>query len=276
MNILDYPAWTNGEYCTVKDLKISVLDLGLIHSDATYDVLAVKNKVIQNLDSHLLRLQQSAHGWRLPIPISIKNLTTIIEKLIEQAEVDDLLVWIGLTRGIPSTGNPRDLANCKTNIFIYVKPYFGFNKQNSATVCLAQSVYRVPNDSINQLHKNFVWNDLTKAQWEAIDRGFDTAILTTRDGILTEGPGFNVGIITNDEIIAPSSNRLEGTVMNLVKQVCEKNEKKFVYRNIWITDILNADAMFLTSTAGNVIPVTKFENKIFEENGTLLWLMKNI
>lgn len=272
----NYPAWINGKYCQLKDLNISVLDLGFIHSDATYDVISVRGKTIQNFNMHIKRLIDSAHGWRLPLLYTEHEIKNVIESLVSTSPSDDLLIWIGLTRGIPNTGNPRDLVNCTPNLFIYTKPYFGFNSTNSATICLANSVYRTPNDSINQLHKNFAWNDLSVAQWEAIDRGYDSAILSTHQGIITEGVGFNVGIITENKIIAPKSNRLEGTVMNLVKDLCIDNNKMFEYKDFYKGDILHADAMFLTSTAGNVIPVTKFENKVFEKNKTLEWLMDNI
>jgi branched-chain amino acid aminotransferase len=157
-------------------------------------------------------------------------------------------------------------------MFAYTKPYFGFNSSNTATVCLAHTVLRTPDSSINQIHKNFAWNDLTKAQWEAIDRGYDTAILENHEGFITEGPGFNVGIIVGECIIAPKTNRLQGTVMDLV----QKANTKFSYTDISFSDIMNADAMFLTSTAGNVIQVTKFEDKEFKENRILSWLMSNI
>ena len=39
--IKKYPAWLNGNYCNIEDLKISVLDLGLIHCDATYEVVNI-------------------------------------------------------------------------------------------------------------------------------------------------------------------------------------------------------------------------------------------
>jgi len=52
MIITDFPAWHNGKFCQIKDLKISVLDLGLIHCDGTYDVISVKDKKIFLLDDH--------------------------------------------------------------------------------------------------------------------------------------------------------------------------------------------------------------------------------
>ena len=45
--IKKYPAWLNGNYCNIEDLKISVLDLGLIHCDATYEVINSKNRKTQ-------------------------------------------------------------------------------------------------------------------------------------------------------------------------------------------------------------------------------------
>lgn len=273
--MLNYPAWKNGKYCKVEDLNVSVLDLGLIHCDATYDVIAVKNNQIQNLEAHLHRFVSSCSGWRIPLKFSIEDIKIVLETLIGQAPVDDLLLWIGVTRGIPLSGNPRDLLNCDTNLFMYAKPYFGFNKMNTATVCLAK---QKRNDCIDQTMKNFAWNDLNLAQFEAIDRGYDTAVLLDRQLFITEGPGFNVGFISKDGFVyAPRSNRLQGTVMDQVKLFCDKNNKKFIYADISLLEVITEmDAMFLTSTAGNVIPVTKFEDITFKENELLTWLRTNI
>jgi branched-chain amino acid aminotransferase len=269
----NYPAWKNGKYCKVQDLTVSVLDLGLIHCDATYDVLAVRNGEIQNLDAHLSRFINSSQGWRIPVEYSDNDIEIVIQTLVAMAPTDDLLVWIGVTRGIPTSGNPRDLVNCKPNLFIYTKPYYGFNKENTATVCLAK---QKRNTAIDQTMKNFAWNDLNLAQWEAIDRGYDTAILLDNNGIITEGPGFNVGVIIGKRVYAPKNNCLKGTVMELVKSICDENGIWFEYCDIEPDFAVDADAMFLTSTAGNVITVKCFEGKYFNDNETLKWLQQKL
>jgi branched-chain amino acid aminotransferase len=126
--------------------------------------------------------------------------------------------------------------------------------------------------------KNFAWNDLTLAQWEALDRGFDTAILTDNTGIITEGPGFNVGFISHDGFVyAPKRNCLRGTVMNQVAQLCNDHGKNFMYADFTEYELTyESTAMFLTSTAGNVITVSQFEQKKFKENETLKWLQANL
>lgn len=271
--MLNYPAFRDGTYCELKDLNVSILDLGFIHCDATYDVISVKNGEIQNLDNHLMRFGNSCAGFRLPCP-DLYAIQMVLEDLVDAAPTKDLLLWLCVTRGIPTNGNPRDLKNCAASFMAYAKPYFSFNASNSATVCLAS---QIRNTSIDQTLKNFAWNDLSLAQWEAIDRGYDTAILTDGNGYVTEGPGFNVGFIIGDTVYAPKESCLRGTVMENVRQLCKTNSINFVYTDVDLISIwFTANAMFLTSTAGNVINVTKFEDVVFKENDTITWLQQNI
>ena len=275
--ILDYPAFQDGSFCKIRDLQVSILDLGFIHSDATYDVISIRDGEFVDLDSHLNRFAKSCHGWRIPLKYSNADIEAILRVLLVKMPLDirDCLVWICATRGIPSSGNPRDLPSCEPKFYAYIKPYFGFNSLNTATVCLAR---QKRNDCIDQTMKNFAWNDLNLAQWEAIDRGYDTALLLDRHYNITEGPGFNVGFISKDGFVyAPRSNRLQGTSMERVRKVCEANGKQFFYADISEFTVRHEiDAMFLTSTAGTVIPVTKFEDMIFKDNEILSWLLSNI
>lgn len=263
--IENYPAWLNGNYCKVKDIKISVLDLGLIHCDATYEVINAKNKKIFMLDEHLERLWSSAQYWKLKISLTKNELKEIILELCNRSNEDNLLIWIGITRGIPLSGNPRDLNSCQPNLFLYVKPYFGFSKTNQATVCISKTI-RVPDFSINQKYKNFAWNDLTMAQWEAIERGYDTSILMSYDGYVTEGPGFNVFFIKDQTIYTPKNNCLGGITLIGLENICKENNYTFVRENIKLDDISMMDYAGIASTAGNLIPIVKIEDKIFLEN----------
>ena len=265
-------------YKSERDAKHKNENKNEIKSEDQDDELLMDGDFI-DLDAHLTRFLNSCVGWRIPLKYTKEDLEAILKVLYVKvaSTCTDCLVWIAVTRGVPSSGNPRDLASCKPNFYAYFKPYFGFNKDNEATVCLARNRRRVPDVSINQKHKNFAWNDLNLAQWEAIDRGYDTAILLNRYNYITEGPGFNVGFISKDNFVyAPRSNCLRGTTMELVRELCEKNEKQFFYADIDpYTAYKDMDAMFLTSTAGNVIRVSKYENTVYEENEMLTWLMKS-
>jgi branched-chain amino acid aminotransferase len=269
--MFDYPAYNNGEFCKLKNLNISILDFGFIHSDATYDVMNTSNGIVNDLDQHLDRFEKSCTGWRLTPP-SREDIKNIILQLIDQAPTKELLVWICVTRGTPDSGNPRDLKSCQQKFYAYVKPYYGFNSNNSATVYLAK---QKRNTAINQTMKNFAWNDLNLAQWEAIDAGYDTAVLLDSLGDLTEGPGFNLGIVKDGRIYTPMYHCLRGVTMDNVERLC-KNTYDFKRITISVDNAKNADAMFLTSTAGNIITVSKFDDVEYKENEVLKWLQSNI
>lgn len=261
--ISNFPAWQNGKFCTVKDLSVSVLDLGLIHSDATYDVISSHNRKIFKLDDHLDRFYTSCEFWRLTPTISREEMKNTIIELCRQSNTDNLLIWIGITRGTPTSGNPRDLSSYTPNLFMYVKPYFGFNPANSARACT--SIQR-RNTVYDQRYKNFAWNDLTLAQWEAIDRGYDTSILLDERNCVTEGPGFNVFYIVENNIYTPAQNCLGGITVNVLKEICNELGYNFERKDISVDDLKGADIVCLASTAGNFIPVTEYEGRIFYPN----------
>jgi branched-chain amino acid aminotransferase len=258
----NFPAWRNGTYCGIADLSLSIMDLGVIHSDATYDVLAVRHGRTLQLDAHIDRLVESCCGWRLPLPYTSKELKTVASELYHSSGLESAFVWFAVTRGIPDSGNPRDLAHCNTQVMAYIKPYYGFNATNTARLCLS-TVPRTPDASINQRFKNWAWQDLTQAQWQAQDRGYDSAVLLDHNGHLTEGPGFNVAVLIDGTIHIPQHNVLGGITMHTVVKLCEANNIAYKYSNIDQHKLEAATDMFVTSTAGDIVTVTEFESHTF-------------
>jgi branched-chain amino acid aminotransferase len=147
----------------------------------------------------------------------------------------------------------------------YVKPYYGFNTANTARLCMS-TVPRTPDASINQRYKNWAWPDLTQAQWQAQDRGYDSAVLLDHNGHLTEGPGFNVVIVINNTLHIPRYNVLGGITVHLIQQLCDAYNIAYKYCDIDINMINNATDMFVTSTAGDITPVIEFESRKFKQS----------
>ena len=277
MNILDNPAWLNGNFCQIKDLNFSILDLGVIHSDASYDVACSRDRKIFLLEQHIDRFFKSCSGLRLPLELTKTNVLKIITKLCQQANHDSLLVWMGITRGVPATGNPRDLNNTTPNLFFYVKPYYDFGKsEKPISLCLAQTV-RTPNCSIDQNYKNWSWIDLTRAQWEAIDRGYDSAALISTDGFITEGPGFGLWGIQGKTVISPQNNCLPSITIRGLESVCYANNISFEYVDISSEDFMKLDFIGIASTSGGIKQVSKFEDFEYADHpmfNSLLELIK--
>jgi len=261
----NFPAWRNGTYCNLADLSLSILDLGVIHSDATYDVMAIQHGRALQLPQHLNRLENSCRGWRLPLCYSREELTTVVSELYHGSGLESSFVWFVVTRGVPDSGNPRDLAQCATEVMAYVKPYYGFNAANTARLCMS-TILRTPDASINQRFKNWAWPDLTQAQWQAQDRGYDSAVLLDHAGHLTEGPGFNIVLVINNTLHIPRNNVLGGITVHLIQQLCDAHNIDYKYCDIDSNMINAATDMFIASTAGDITPVIEFESRKFKQS----------
>jgi len=251
------PAWKNGIFCEIADLNVNILDFGLIHCDATYDVMSVQNGYAIGLDYHIDRFFNSCRIWRLTSPYPkevLINTAIACARAINQ----DSFVWFAITRGIPVTGSPRDLMMCKPNVFVYAKPYYGISPKEEITLLLTTKTCRTSSSSINQEGKNFSWIDLTTAQWEAIEQGFDSVVLSN-NGFVTEGPGFNVGAIINDTVVTPASNCLPGITIQILEKACMVNNIAFEKRDITTSEFFAADEIFVASTAGGITPVKQVD-----------------
>lgn len=268
MNILNNPAWLNGKFCQIKDLNFSVLDLGVIHCDASYDVACSRDRKIFLLEQHIDRFFKSCNGLRLPLVLTKAAVLKIIIELCQQADNDSLLIWMGITRGIPTTGNPRDLKDTTPNLFFYVKPYYDFGKsEKPISMCLSNTI-RTPDSSINQNYKNWSWVDLTRAQWEAIDRGFDSAVLMSTDGYITEGPGFGLWGIRGKVVVTPKNNCLPSITIKGLEFVCHANDIPFEYIDITPEEFAKLDCIGIASTSGGIKQINKFEDQEFAEHPT--------
>ena len=60
-------AYVDGKYVPLEEANVSILDLGLIHCDSTYDVCHVKAGKFFRLDWHMDRFFRSADGLRLAL-----------------------------------------------------------------------------------------------------------------------------------------------------------------------------------------------------------------
>jgi branched-chain amino acid aminotransferase len=276
-NVLDLVAYKNGEYKPLGEIGPSILDFGFIHCDATYDVMPVYNGKAFCYERHLQRFKNSAERYGLTIP-DVDPLE-IIKELAKRNPIDNAFVWFIIWRGFPPSGNPRDLENCPVNFAMYIKPSYPIASTPLVRLYLDKQTNRVNDDYYGQEYKNMAWIDLTMSQRNT-PPGFDTTVLVDVDGFVTEGPGFNVGIVKDGIIKTADKNVLKGITMSVVEDIAKENSITFKRMPITQTMFNSADEIFITSSSGGVTPTTitgevtktlvsKYKDKK-EQYGTLL------
>lgn len=253
-NVLDLIAYRDGEYKPLREIGPSILDFGFIHCDSTYDVMPVYNGKAFCYDRHSTRFENSAKRYGLDLP-DVDRLA-IVKELKRLNNVTNAFVWFLVWRGAPPSGNPRDIANCPIHFAMYIKPSYPIADSPIVNLHLDTNTNRVSDDYYGQEYKNMAWLDLTMSQRNK-PADADTTILVDVDGNVTEGPGFNVGIVKNKVIYTADKNVLKGITMTVVEDIARNNGIMFCRLPISQQDFNNADEVFITSSSGGVTATQK-------------------
>ena len=257
-------AYINQEFVPMEDAKISVLDWGFLHSDATYDVVHVWNGRFFRLDAHIDRFLESAARIRLSLPVSRTELARILAECTARSGHDDAYVEMILTRGVSPTfsRDPRDADN---QLICFSIP-FGWilrpeQREKGLSIAISH-IQRIPPESIDPRVKNYHWLDFVMGLYDAYDRGADSVILQDASGNLAEGPGFNVFLVKDQRIATPNRGVLEGITRRSAIEIARELDIPVEVRAVSVNEARVADEVFATSTAGGIMPIAKVDNSL--------------
>src|SRR5262245_57767773 len=258
-------AYIKGRFVPIAEAAIPVTDWGYRRSDVTYDVVGVWNGVFFRLNDHLRRFQASMKALRLKAPETEGDMRRILAECVRRLGKQEAYVAMDCLRGTPTPGLPRHPANCANHFVAFAIPWVWVIPEDIQTrgahLIIAETP-RIPEASVNPRVKNFHWGDLTRAQFEALDRDADNAILLDLAGHVTEGPGYNVFMVTNGVVASPDRGALEGITRLSVFELCADMGIAWEVRPITAEEIRNADEIFLATTAGGIMPASRIDGRI--------------
>jgi len=255
--------YVNGEIVPVAEARIPLTDLGFIRSDATYDVVHVWKNHFFRLDDHVDRFLGSAAKLGFKLPLDRDGLVAMLHRLVTLTRLDDVYVNFSATRGSlpPGSRNPLDCENC---IYAFAIPFMWiapFEEQPAGIRMITASPERTPMESFDQTVKNYMWGDLTAAMMEATERGAKVPVLLNRDGNVTEGPGFNIFIIKGGTMMTPDTGVLHGITRRTAIELARDLNIETQVAPVPAEALTSADEIFITSTAGGIIPVTMLDDE---------------
>ena len=241
-----------------------ILDWGFIRSDATYDVVSSWQGKFFRLDAHLERFYNSLDRLRLELPVSRDELVRTLANCTVKAGLEDAYVEMVCTRGQPRWGS-RDPRECQNAFYAFAVPFVWIatkEKQLEGLHLHISATQRISPDSVDPTVKNYHWLDLDTALIDALDKGRESVVLTDADGNLCEGPGFNIFVVREGRIRTPARGVLEGvtrrTVIEMAAQLNVALEETTVPKDA----IASADELFISTTAGGVIPITRVDDAL--------------
>jgi branched-chain amino acid aminotransferase len=103
---------------------------------------------------------------------------------------------------------------------------------------------------------------------EALDTGYDEAILLDAQGFVMEGSGENIFIVRDGIIYTPDlTSALDGITRKTVMQLADEAGYKVVEKRITRDEVYIADEVFFTGTAAEVTPVREVDGRAIGNGG---------
>ncbi|MCK5623738.1 MAG: aminotransferase class IV [Alphaproteobacteria bacterium] len=263
----DGVAYVDGDYRPLSEAKISVLDWGFLRSDATYDVVHVWQGKFFRLDRHIDRFMASVEKLRMTLPVDRDGLASILNECVSRSGMREAYVEMILTRGYSPTlsRDPRDAVN---NFIAFAIP-FGWimnteQRERGINVVIAET-RRIPVESVDPTVKNYHWLDFVAGMFESYDRGGENVVLTDLAGNVTEGPGFNIFAVRGGRAATAERGVLQGITRQTAIQLCEELQIPVDIGTVTADALRGADEIFVTSTAGGIMPVTHVDGEAIGE-----------
>ncbi|MBI1779283.1 MAG: aminotransferase class IV [Proteobacteria bacterium] len=258
-------AFIEGAYVPITEAKISILDFGFTRSDVTYDVVHVWNGRFFRLDRHLERFQNSMRTLRMSLPYGKDDIRRILSECVKRTGLKNAFVAMVCTRGRPEPGS-RDPRTCTNQFIAYAIPFVwiaDLERQEKGLQAIISARPRIPALSVDPTVKNYHWLDMVMSLFEAYDKGAEIPILLDLDGNVAEGPGFNAFCVRDGKVLTPDQGMLEGITRRTMLDLCKGAGLALEVRKVSVQEFRDADEIFLSSTAGGVIPIVTLDRRIY-------------
>lgn len=259
--------WMNGRLVPFKNAKVHVLTHALHYSTSVFEGLRCYNTTrgpaIFRLDKHNDRFFKSAKLYSMKMRYSKKQIADAIIRTVKASGLKECYIrpvaYYGYgTMGLTPTKNKVDVAIACWEWNMGESRAGKF----SGAKCKVSSWAKVDSRSQPMQAKAAAnYSNAALARMEALENGYDEAIMLNTQGKVAEGSAENIFVVKNDVIQTPpiSSGCLEGITRDSVIQLMEASGGLVVEKDLERDDLYAADEIFLTGTAAEVKSVTQVD-----------------
>ncbi|MFZ4623472.1 MAG: aminotransferase class IV [Rhodoferax sp.] len=261
------PCYLNGEFTTLPNAKISVMDRGFIFGDGVYEVAPVYQGQLFRFANHMTRLDRSLKELRMSNPLSHRQWADVAMRLIADYAAStgaadqngNQLIYIQITRGVALRDHVM-LTDLTPTVFVMTNAMKSpsDDERRLGVACVTADDFRWEKAHIKS-------TSLLGAVF-ARQISFDQDAVETimfRDGFLSEAATCNVWIIKDGKVLGtPKDNLvLEGIRYGLIEEICARQGMAFELRRISHDEVRNADEVLLSSATKEVLPVTQLDGQ---------------
>jgi len=263
----DGKIWMDGDLVDWREAKIHVLTHTLHYGCGVFEgVRAYKTAggtAIFRLAEHTERLFNSAKILRMKIPFTPEQLNEAQKQVVRANNLDSCylrpLVWIGSEKlGVSPKGNRIHAMVAAWSWGAYLGEE---GMKRGIRVKTSSYTRHHVNITMTQAKAVSNYSNSILANMEALDDGYDEALLLDASGFVSEGAGENVFVVKGGVVYTPdlSAGALNGITRNTILHICKDLGIEVVQKRITRDEVYIADEAFFTGTAAEVTPIRELD-----------------
>jgi len=260
--------WFDGALVPWREANVHVLTHSLHYGLSVFEGVRAYNTEIGTavfrLEEHTRRLFNSAHIYRMPMPysreqVNAATLETVRANKLESCYIRPLAFYGSEKMGVSPRG-------AKTHVAIAAWSWGAYLGEEGM-----QRGIRVKISSFQRQHVNSImpraklaatYANSILANMEAVEAGFDEAVLLDTEGFVAEGAGENIFLVRDGVIYEPEiASALTGITRDTVHTLAADLGLKIETRRLTRDDFYIADEAFFTGTAAEVTPIREIDNR---------------
>ncbi|OGX19040.1 MAG: branched-chain-amino-acid transaminase [Omnitrophica WOR_2 bacterium RBG_13_44_8b] len=257
--------YINGKFYDKNQAKISVFDHGLLYGDGVFEGIRAYNRLVFKLEEHIDRLLESAKSIMLKIPLSRNELIKAVISTLKENDLKDAYIRLIVTRGEGDLGlDPRKCAGAASVIIITDKILLYPEKfyKEGLKIITVPTVRNLP-EALNPQIKSLNYLNNILAKIEAVNAGFDEAIMLDSLGYVAECTGDNIFIVKKEQLYTPPQcmGTLRGITRDSVLEIARSSKISVHEHVITRHEVYISDECCLTGTAAEIIPVVMVDGR---------------
>ena len=257
--------YINGKFYEKNQAKVSVFDHGFLYGDGVFEGIRSYQRLVFKLREHIDRLFESAHTLMLDIPLSKAELIKAVIATLKVNSLSDAYIRLIVTRGEGDLGLDPRKCRGNTGIIIIADKIALYPQRlyrQGMEVITVPTVRNVP-EALNPQIKSLNYLNNILAKIEAVNAGYDEAIMLDHLGYVAECTGDNIFIVRRNQLYTPPQcmGTLRGITRDTVLEIARKNDFAVHEHVITRHEVYNSDECFLTGTAAELIPVVKVDGR---------------
>ena len=266
MSDLKGKIWMDGDLLDWSDAKIHVLTHTLHYGTGVFEgVRAYETSAgpaIFRLNDHTRRLFDSADLIGMSIPYSPEELNDAQVNIVRENNLNNAYIRPMCFYGSEGMGLRAD--NLKVHVCIAAWDWGSYLGDDKITNGIKVKVTDFPKRcEKSMLHKakasgNYLYSML--ALKDALNSGFDEALILDVDNNVNEGSGENFFMVKDDILYTPRDHTvLNGITRQTIIDISKDLDLEVFEKDISVDDVKVADEAFFTGTAAEVTPVIQVD-----------------